>query len=52
MAPRSSTIVKTATYLKLCGGLTLVWILALVFITPFAEVVEQVMLLFLSTNAR
>jgi hypothetical protein len=44
--------VKTATYLKLCGGLALVWILALVFITPFAQVVEQVMLLFLSSTAR
>jgi hypothetical protein len=44
--------VKTTTYLRLCGGLTLVWVLALVFVTPFAELIEQLMLLFLSTNAR
>ncbi len=43
---------KTATYLRLCGGLTLVWVLGLLFVTPFAELVEQLKLLFLSTNAR
>jgi len=44
--------VKTATYLKLCGGLTVAWVLALMFVAPFAEFIEQLMLLFLSTNAR
>jgi hypothetical protein len=44
--------VKTRTYLLLCGGLTLVWVLGLLFVHPFAELVEQLMLLFLSTNAR
>ena len=40
------------TYLKVCGGIALVWVLGLLFIPPFAELVEQLMLLFLSTNAR
>ena len=40
------------TYLKLCGGIALGWGLGLLFIPPFAELVEQLMLLFLSTNAR
>jgi hypothetical protein len=43
---------NTKTYLQLCAGLTLVWVLGLLFVPPFAETVEQVMLLFLSTNAR
>ncbi len=41
----------TKTYLKLCGGLTLIWVLGLLFIPPFAELVEQLMLLFLSIQA-
>ena len=43
---------KTKTYLQVCAGVTLVWVLGLLFVTPFAELVEQLMLLFLSTNAR
>ena len=40
------------TYLKVCGAVTLVWVLGLLFVPPFSELVEQLMLLFLSTNAR
>ena len=40
------------TYAKLCGGVGLAWVLALIFIPPFAQLVEGLMLLFLSTNAR
>jgi len=43
---------SNATYLKLCSGLGLVWVLGLLFIPPFAELIEKAMLLFLSTNAR
>ena len=43
---------KSQTYLKVCAGITVVWVLGLVFIPPFAQAVEQVMLLFLSTQAR
>lgn len=43
---------KTKTYLLLCAGVTVVWVLGLLFVAPFAELVEQLMLLFLSTNAR
>ncbi len=43
---------NNTTYAKLCGGIALVWTLALLFIPPFAKTVEQLMLLFLSTNAR
>jgi hypothetical protein len=43
---------NNATYAKLCGGLVLVWVFGLMFIAPFSETVEQLMLLFLSTNAR
>lgn len=43
---------KTRTYLRLCAGLTFVWVLGLLFVPPFAQLVEQLMLLFLSTNAR
>ena len=40
------------TYFKLCGGIAVVWTLGLLFVPPFAETVEQLMLWFLSTNAR
>lgn len=40
------------TYLKVCVGVTLVWVLGLLFVPPFAQTVEQIMLLFLSTSAR
>jgi len=43
---------KNATYLKVCVGITLVWVLGLLFVPPFALAVEQIMLLFLSTSAR
>ncbi len=39
-------------YLILCGGLTLIWVLGLLFVPPFADLVEQLMLLLLSTQAR
>lgn len=40
------------TYLKVCAGITLVWVLGLLFVPPFAQTVEQILLLFLSTTAR
>ncbi len=40
------------TYLQLCCVVTLVWVTALVFIPSLSQLVEQVILLFLSTNAR
>jgi hypothetical protein len=43
---------KNATYLKVCVGITLLWVLGLLFVPPFAQAVEQIMLLFLSTSAR
>lgn len=43
---------KTPTYLKVCAGITAVWVLGLLFVPPFAQAVEQIMLLFLSTQAR
>jgi hypothetical protein len=44
--------VKTRTYLLVSGGITLVWVLGLLFVPAFAQTIEQLMLLFLSTNAR
>ena len=43
---------NNATYAKLCGGVGLGWVLGLLFVPPFAQMVEKLMLLFLSTNAR
>jgi len=43
---------KTRNYLMLCGGITVVLILALLYVPPFSDAVEQLMLAFLSTNAR
>ncbi len=43
---------KNVTYAKVCGGVGVAWVLALLFIPPFAQLVEGLMLLFLSTNAR
>ncbi len=43
---------SNSTYLKVCGGVLVVWILGLLLVPPFATLVEQLMLLFLSTNAR
>jgi len=43
---------KNSTYLKVCVGVTTLWVLGLLFVPPFSQAVEQIMLLFLSTNAR
>ncbi len=43
---------NNVTYAKLCGGVGLGWVLGLLFVPPFAQMVEKLMLLFLSTNAR
>ena len=43
---------STSTYIKVCGGVTAVWVLGLVFVPPFSQAVEGLMLMFLSTNAR
>jgi hypothetical protein len=40
------------TYLKVCAGIAVVWVLGLLFVPPFGEMVESIILLFLSTNAR
>ena len=40
------------TYLKVCAAVTVAWVLGLLFLPPFAQTVEQVLLLFLSTTAR
>ncbi len=43
---------SNGTYLRVCAGITAVWVLGLLFVPPFAQTVEQIMLLFLSSNAR
>lgn len=43
---------SSRTYLKVCAGITAVWVLGLLFVPPFAQAVESLLLLFLSTNAR
>ena len=43
---------SNATYLKVCIGVTALWILGLLFVPAFSQLVEQLMLWFLSTNAR
>jgi hypothetical protein len=43
---------NNGTYLKLCAAVAVIWVLGLLFVPPFAQLVEQLMLLFLSTNAR
>ena len=43
---------KTKTYLLLCALITLVWVPLLLFVPAVSQTVEQLMLLFLSTNAR
>jgi len=42
----------TKAYLILCAIITLIWVPALLFIPAVSNTVEQLMLLFLSTNAR
>ncbi len=43
---------SSRTYAKVCTVAVTLWVLALVFVQPFSELIEQVILLFLSTNAR
>ena len=43
---------STSTYLKVCGASAVVWALGLLFVPPFAQAVEGLLLIFLSTNAR
>lgn len=43
---------NTKSYLMLSGALTLILVLGLLFVPALAQVVEQWLLLFLSTNAR
>ena len=38
-------------YLRVLVFLTTIWVLSLIFIPPFSELAEQLMLLFLSTQA-
>ena len=40
------------TYLTTCGVVAVIWLIALLAIPGFSDIVEQLMLLFLSTNAR
>lgn len=40
------------TYLMVCAGVSVVWIAGLLWIQPFSDLIEGLMLLFLSTNAR
>lgn len=42
---------RTKNYLLLCAAAVACWSLALLYIPAFADTVEQLMLLFLSTNA-
>lgn len=43
---------STKNYLILCGALTVVWVALLLLVPPFAEAIESLLLLFLSTQAR
>ena len=43
---------STSTYIKVCGGVAAVWALSLLFVPPFSQAVETLLLVFLSTNAR
>jgi hypothetical protein len=38
-------------YLLLSAGITIAWVLALLFIPAFARTIESLMLMFLSSNA-
>jgi len=44
--------VRTRNYLILCGAISVVLILGLLYIPAVSDAVEGIMLLFLSTNAR
>lgn len=43
---------KTKNYFILCGAITVTLVLTLLFIPVVSDTVEQLVLLFLSTNAR
>ena len=43
---------RTRSYLLLCATVTAAWVVALLSVPAFAQTIEQLMLLFLSTNAR
>ena len=43
---------STSTYIKVCGVAAAVWALGLLFVPPFSQTVETLLLVFLSTNAR
>ncbi len=43
---------KTKSYLILCAAVTLIWVPALLLVPGLSDTVEQLMLWFLSTNAR
>ena len=43
---------ENKTYLKLCGALTAVIVVSLLFIPGFADAIENAMLAFLMVNAR
>jgi len=43
---------STSSYLKVCGGSAAVWALGLLFVPPFSQAVETLLLVFLSTNAQ
>ncbi len=43
---------KTKNYLILCAAITVVLVVSLLYIPAVSDTVEQLMLVFLSTNAR
>jgi hypothetical protein len=44
--------VKTKSYLRLCAGLALAWVVGLLTLPGFSDAVERVMLAFLAASAR
>ena len=43
---------SASTYIKVCVGSAAVWALGLLFVPPFSQAIETLLLIFLSTNAR
>jgi hypothetical protein len=43
---------KSKNYLILCAAITVIWVPTLLFVPAVSDTVEQLMLWFLSTNAR
>lgn len=43
---------STRNYLMTCAAVTVIWVPTLLFVPAVSNAVEQLMLLFLSTNAR